>query len=118
MEGFSLGLIAGPSEPAPEVCAEILRELRAEFVAILRMTEKAPATIPNPWAVETSGRVAREAIALADWVLSPPTSAIELMAVVVNMLYEVRNANAYLVRAAKLSPSPLLPPPNRPTGPQ
>lgn len=89
---------------------DLLRQLREEFSGILRMADSAPQTIPNPWAVDASARVACEAISLADLILADATASPQRVRAAVNLLYEVRNANAYLVRAAKVPPAPLLPP--------
>lgn len=95
----------------------VLRQLRDEFAGVLRMAEGAPPSIQNPWAVETSARMARAAIALADALLSEPGPSPERLTAAINLLYEARNAHAYLVRAAKVAPPPLLPPP-RPSSPR
>lgn len=95
----------------------VRRQLRDEFAGIIRMTELAPPSIPNPWAVETSARMARAAITLADPLLAEPSPSPERLTAAINLLYEARNAHAYRVRAAKVAPTPLLPPP-RPSSPR
>lgn len=105
-----MSLTAEESSLSQAQSVELLRQLREEFAGILRTASSAPDTIPNPWAVDTSARLAREATALADLLLADPNTSPGQIRAAVNLLYEVRNANPYLVRAAK-SPPPALPPP-------
>jgi hypothetical protein len=95
-----------------ERLTRLLRELREELMRVESSLSKAPPSLPNPWAIDLAMRTANDAIDLAGTVLAQPHSSTELLARVVNQIYEVRNGMTFFLQAAMLPPPALPKPPS------
>jgi hypothetical protein len=89
-----------------------LAELRVELANLNATIAAAPATVPNPWALEMAQRIVGDSIALADAVLHAEGPSSDLLVSVVNQLYETRNGLPYFFKAAQLPP-PKFPSPKK-----
>lgn len=88
-----------------------LEDLREQMARRGLVFEAGLTSAANPWALESAAGIARASEALATTILADREIPDTILAQAVNQLYAIGVAMPYFTSAARVTPPPLLPPP-------